>query len=215
LPALNQKAIATFSTALFVILGFGIGAGILSYKNKSVVPPQKINNENSKKVESAQETPKVNQPKNEELYTVKNGDTLFLLSVKYNIAIETLLKANNLQNADQIKVGQVIKIPLYEAGGSSLNLDEAKMKEIQELVDLGSQPWRLDPVEVVKADIPANYGFTALDVYNLIKKDDTQGEAEVEVEKTSANKKTTYKVSLVQPVKKGEKGIWAISSIKK
>lgn len=50
-------------------------------------------------------------------YTVKEGDTLFLISEKYyqdGYKYTEIAKANNLSNVDQIETGQVLEIPRLE-----------------------------------------------------------------------------------------------------
>lgn len=50
-------------------------------------------------------------------YTVKEGDTLFLIAQKYyndGYKYEELVKENNLTNPNQIEVGQVLQIPKLE-----------------------------------------------------------------------------------------------------
>ncbi len=48
--------------------------------------------------------------KNEINYTVKKGDTLYSISKAYNISIDDLKKANNL-NTNTLSIGQILKIP--------------------------------------------------------------------------------------------------------
>lgn len=50
-------------------------------------------------------------------YTVKEGDTLFLIAQNYyqdGYRFTEIAKANNLTNVDQIEVGQVLEIPKIE-----------------------------------------------------------------------------------------------------
>lgn len=42
-------------------------------------------------------------------HTVKSGETLFAISKKYNVSVDTIIKLNALKN-DSIKVGQVLKL---------------------------------------------------------------------------------------------------------
>lgn len=149
-------------------------------------------------------------------YTVAAGDTLLGISLKFKVSMDELSKLNNLSNANQIKIGQVLKIPQAEgatATPSKIEIDLEKMQQVQQEVDAGKQPWRLDPVEVVKADAPASYEFNAIDTYNLKSKDVQTGNAEVEIKKTKNEKTFSYLAKLTQPVKKGDSGVWAISSI--
>ena len=44
-------------------------------------------------------------------YTVKAGDTLYAIAVKYNTTVAALASANNISNVNNISVGQVLLIP--------------------------------------------------------------------------------------------------------
>jgi len=147
----------------------------------------------------------------EETYTVRPGDTLYGISLKLNVSMEELAKLNGITDPNQIKVGQVLKVPGKTVVNQEIEIDLSRMKEIQNLVDQGNQPWRLDPVEVTKVDAPANYQFSADDEYTLSLKDENIGKAIVEVKKVETGK--VYEVVLIQPIIKGPKGIWAILSI--
>lgn len=46
-----------------------------------------------------------------ENYTIKAGDTLFLIAQKYHISLATLLTANSGINPHTLQIGQVIKVP--------------------------------------------------------------------------------------------------------
>lgn len=45
------------------------------------------------------------------LYTVKAGDTLFRIALRYGLTVEELAAYNGITNPDAIAVGQVIRIP--------------------------------------------------------------------------------------------------------
>jgi LysM repeat protein len=47
-------------------------------------------------------------------YTIKSGDTIGKLAKKFNVPISSLIAFNNIENADQIFVGQQIKVPNLE-----------------------------------------------------------------------------------------------------
>lgn len=51
-------------------------------------------------------------------YTVKKGDTLSKIGVKYGVTVPELAKANGIINPNLIKVGQVLIIP--EAGNAGI-----------------------------------------------------------------------------------------------
>jgi len=145
-------------------------------------------------------------------YTVAAGDTLFGISSKLNIPLEELAELNGITDPNQIKVGQVLKIPnTNTVGAQKIEIDLSKMKEIQTLVDEGKQLWRLDPVEVTKVESPEEYQFTATDLYELKNKDESKGEAVVIITKADGLRK--YEALLIQPVKKGSKGVWSLVSV--
>ncbi|MBC7331737.1 MAG: M23 family metallopeptidase [Synergistetes bacterium] len=74
-------------------------------------------------------------------YVVKPGDTLWDISKKFNISIDTIISANELKNLDLLKIGQVLKIPNVSGvfhkvkAGDSLyeiaKLYKADIKEIE------------------------------------------------------------------------------------
>lgn len=45
------------------------------------------------------------------LYTVRRGDTLSYLALKYNSSVSSIVKINNISNPNLIYAGQVIRIP--------------------------------------------------------------------------------------------------------
>jgi len=208
---MRAKILPVLLSAFFVVFGFILGVG-LTKLNTSPSPIAQTS-QPKQEVKKQQTQP---QKETYKTYTVLPGDTLLGISVKLEVPMDELAKLNGITDANQIKAGQVLKIPISgtTAQTGQIQIDLAKMKEIQDLVNQGNQPWRLDPVEVVKADAPASFEFTALDTYSLKSKDDVKGEAVVEVKKEKDSKSYTYEVSLIQPVDKGPKGIWAITAIK-
>lgn len=67
-----------------------------------------------KKVETPQESVQEVQVKpvtNDTVYTVKSGDTLFGIALKYNTTYQELAKYNNIPNPSIIHIGQKIRIP--------------------------------------------------------------------------------------------------------
>lgn len=85
------------------------------------------------------------------------------------------------------------------------NLD---LVEMQNSTNLGDNIWRLNPLEVVKMDMPKDMNFDVTkDRYTLISQNG--GEAEVEI----VHSKSEFKVSLEQPIKKGEEGIWIMKKM--
>ena len=44
-------------------------------------------------------------------YTVKAGDTLYAIALRYGVTVQTIINANGITNANLIRVGQVLTIP--------------------------------------------------------------------------------------------------------
>jgi LysM repeat protein len=63
----------------------------------------------SSEAESSEET--VETAATPTTHTVAAGETLYRIGLKYNVSWVTLAEFNNLDNADRIKTGQVLKIP--------------------------------------------------------------------------------------------------------
>lgn len=187
----------------FLLLTFGFFLGLIVSKPRTCITEQKKESE-KKELTSEYET-----------YTVSAGDTLYTIALKFGTTVEELCRLNNLPDPNQIKIGQVLKIRKSADFGSAgkIEIDMDKVKELQALVDKGEQIWRTDPVEVTKVEAPAEYEFTASDTYTLKSKDIIKGEAEVEVKKVKENQIRIYLVKLIQPVKKGEGGVFEIYSI--
>jgi len=89
-----------------------------------------------------------------------------------------------------------------------VEVDIDKMREVQRIVESGSQPWRLDPKFVVTVD-GLRYGFTEEDFKTLKLKSQNIGVAEYEV----AHEDENYIVVIIQPVPRADK-IWTISEVK-
>ncbi len=114
--------------------------------------------------------------------------------------------ANDEEGEDTDETGDI------DTSGVEINM--ADLETIQTSVDNGSQPWRLDPIMVASAD-GVQYGFSIEDTYRLsmeptIGEGSGTGEAEVEVDHGSK----TYVIQLIQSVKTGDDGVWAINSIR-
>jgi len=81
-----------------------------------------------------------------------------------------------------------------------------RAKALQERVDKGQDAWRKDPIEVAKYEGPAR-GLLANAEYKLV----TKGQGTATIEVNSSGK--TYTVTLNQPQKQGDGGIWVIKTI--
>jgi len=56
-------------------------------------------------------TPPPSTPTAGTTYTVKSGDTLYAIALRYGVTIQQIVSANNITNANLIRVGQVLTIP--------------------------------------------------------------------------------------------------------
>ena len=153
------------------------------------------------------------QEVSEKTYTIQPGDTLFSISQKFGVGMDTLASYNGIENPDQIKYGMVIKIPssTQEATEKKFNINLEQMKKYQADADAGRGSSRLDPVAVAKEEAKGVFGITESFNFELVSVDKNKGEAVVSA--SSGDKK--YQIILTQPVKIGEGGIWAVSSVKK
>jgi beta-lactamase class A len=61
-------------------------------------------------------------------YTVKNGDTLWGIAQASGVSVDDLVQANNLANADQLTLGQVLRLPVTAAVQRSATLATPKPK---------------------------------------------------------------------------------------
>ncbi len=50
-------------------------------------------------------------PSSQRTHTVKSGDTLYAIAIRYGTTVAAIASLNNIANPNQIKVGQVLKIP--------------------------------------------------------------------------------------------------------
>jgi hypothetical protein len=74
-------------------------------------------------------------------------------------------------------------------------------------------PWRLDPLEVAREESP-KLGFSSTDRFELINQAPgaASGTSHALVRATHAGR--AYEIQLVQPVKVGKNGIWAINDVR-
>lgn len=66
-------------------------------------------------------------------YTVKKGDTLSNIALKYNTTVEALVASNGIKNKDVIFVGQIIKIPNRGPSEDAIRIINDCVSEIQKL----------------------------------------------------------------------------------
>jgi len=96
--------------------------------------------------------------------------------------------------------------PLGENADIAL-ADLTTTQPLQHAVDAGDQPWRLDPLEVARADgtVP---GFAATDPMQLA--DQKTGSARVRAQHAGAS----YDIQVLQPARLGPSGIWVVESVR-
>lgn len=142
-------------------------------------------------------------------YTIQSRETLFGIAQKEGTTMSELAEANGISDTDKIQAGQVLIIP--ENGQVEFILDNTKAANLQSGVDQGKTAWRLNPDETARADASGAYGLEISDVYTVKDRNDEGGKATVNASSENGN----FVIILIQPVTKGQKGIWAIQSIKK
>lgn len=141
------------------------------------------------------------------IYTIKQNETLFSISQDNGLTMSELIEVNGIEDSDKVQADKVIVIA--SNGFVEYNLDIDQMKILQNQVNNGRNLWRTDPLESARADTPVIFGLTISDNYSLINKDN--GAASVKAKSENG----TFDIILVQGETKGEKGIWAIKSVKK
>ncbi len=90
-----------------IALRFGVDYRILvAYNN--IINPDHIYPGQVLRISTGGQIP----PGKEILYTVQPGDNLFRIALRYNMNYLYLASYNNIANPHQIRVGQVIRIPV-------------------------------------------------------------------------------------------------------
>jgi LysM repeat protein len=135
------------------------------------------------------------------------GETLYAIGVKVGVSWTVLAEVNGI-DANKIKAGETIIVPKNNQVSYTVNTEKATA--LQKEADGGAIAFRLLDTETAKSDSSPVYGLGTADTYTQDKIDLIAGTATVTA--TKANKK--YTITLTQPVTKGAKGIWAITSIK-
>jgi hypothetical protein len=94
-----------------------------------------------------------------------------------------------------------------------VTIDSQDTAAMQASVDQGHQPWRLDPLEVARAD-SGQYGFDRdADAFVLLSKEYAEGPGTYLADVRATHGGVNYLIRLIQPEKQGESGIWVINSI--
>ena len=95
--------------------------------------------------------------------------------------------------------------PLDTDAGVGLT-DLAAVQPLQRAVDLGDQPWRLDPLDFARADATV-LGFGATDPMELV--EEKTGSSRVRAQHAGA----TYEIRVIQPARLGRTGVWVVESV--
>ena len=85
--------------------------------------------------------------------------------------------------------------------------DLAAAQPLQRAVDVGDQPWRLDPLDVARADATV-LGFGPTDPMQLV--EEKTGSARVRAQHAGA----TYDIRVIQPARLGPTGVWVVESVR-
>ena len=79
---------------------------------KIMVPANKTENEENTNVAATSRKEKsISRKKPSRFYTVKKGDTLFIVAKNNSTTVQELLKINNMKITDPLLYGQKIKLP--------------------------------------------------------------------------------------------------------
>ena len=142
-------------------------------------------------------------------YKIEIGETLFSIGQKFDLTWMQVAEASGIADVNKIQVGQSLIIP--KNNQVSFTIDSTKAKEIQTKVDSGKDTFRLSALDTAKSDSSPVYSISPELTFKESKVDTASGTATILVVK-SDNK--TYEIKLTQPATKGDKGIWAIESIR-
>lgn len=218
-----------------LLISIGVGAYFFGFNNgreKEILKKTSTVNSVSSKKESDNNVTSVKQAESKSLekdpqavtnggfqeYTVAENDTLFTIGLKFDILWTHLAKANGMDENTSLFIGQKLKVPTNESEQATIQNEDTQNFEIdlaaaqaeQSKVNSdGTDAWRRDPVEVARREAPASFNLAPGDPYSLVATDAQKGTATVFLQKDEKS----YTFSLIQPVDKGENGIWKIEKI--
>lgn len=141
-------------------------------------------------------------------HTIAIGETLAAIGIDLGVNWQELAEVSGIGDVDKVKAGQIIIIP--KNGAVNFKIDNAKAKTAQNDAESGKNVWRFSALDTARADISPVYSIALSDVFKQTKVDSTTGTATISVTKGEK----VFEVSLVQPLTKGSKGIWAIESVR-
>jgi LysM repeat protein len=113
LRALAPAALVLFTIVFLVIVVVSLTGGDSSSNQTEPVPTAQAKKRERKKSQSKVANRK---PANARFYTVKEGDTLSIISVKTGVAVDTLLQLNPSLDPQGLVNGQRVKLPTRTAG---------------------------------------------------------------------------------------------------
>ncbi len=92
---------------------------------------------------TSESTGDVAAPETPQTHTVAAGENLYRIGLKYNVSWVTLAEYNNLPNANQIKVGQVLKIPGSDTSLANPTSTPSPLTESTYVVKAGDNLFRI------------------------------------------------------------------------
>jgi hypothetical protein len=111
-------------------------------------------------------------------------------------------------NADGVVVADAVVWVGPLGTGAGVGLDDLTAAQpLQRAADVGDQPWRLDPVDVARADATV-LGFGQSDPMELV--EEKTGYARVRAQHAG----TTYDIRVTQPARLGPTGVWVVESVR-
>lgn len=131
------------------------------------------------------------------------------LTAKISVSSLDFVPAMQKGIQDKSDESFTIKREQEEVKVGKIEINDTKATELQEAVDSGQQPWRLDPLMVAEAEA-TQYGFDESDSFILEQTMASAGVAKVE----ATHNGETYTVTLIQPTQ-GDGKIWMMRKIEK
>lgn len=207
-----------------LLISIGVGAYFFGFNNgreKEIL--KKTSTKNSTSAQQAANKPSENNLQTAttdgfQEYTVAENDTLFTIGLKFDILWTHIAKANGIDENTPLFIGQKLKIPTNESDQATIQNEDtqtfemdltAAQAEQSKVNSDGTDSWRRDPVEVARREAPTSFNLAPGDPYSLVATDTQKGTATVFLQKDEKS----YTFSLIQPVDKGENGIWKIEKI--
>jgi len=151
------------------------------------------------------------------------GESMSILSLVNSLTLmEPLTSSSAIKRVQILVEGKTIEtlaghFEVMEPIGPVVRTDtpfftsEERAKELQKRVDAGQDEWRKDPLEVARLEAPGRGLYFELN-YKLAPDHPDAADDLIWVGVEAGDK--AYAIALVQPVKKGEGGVWVISEIR-